>query len=51
MEHSKMIQIFGIQKSFDCKTAQRWFSDRRIPFQFVDLKEKLYIQPLLELCY
>ncbi len=35
-----MIQIFGTNKSFDCKTAQRWFSERRIPVQFVDLKEK-----------
>lgn len=35
-----MIQIFGINKSFDCKTAQRWFKERRIQFQFVDLKEK-----------
>ena len=35
-----MIQIFGTNKSFDCKTAQRWFSERRIPFQFIDLKEK-----------
>lgn len=35
-----MIQIFGTNKSFDCKNAQRWFSERRIPFQFIDLKEK-----------
>lgn len=35
-----MIQIFGTNKSFDCKTAQRWFSERHIPFQFIDLKEK-----------
>lgn len=35
-----MIQIFGTNKSFDCKTAQRWFAERRIPVQFVDLKEK-----------
>lgn len=35
-----MIQIFGTTKSFDCKTAQRWFAERRIPVQFVDLKEK-----------
>lgn len=35
-----MIQIFGTNKSFDVKTAQRWFQERRIPFQFVDLKEK-----------
>lgn len=35
-----MIQIFGTTKNFDVKTAQRWFSERRIPVQFVDLKEK-----------
>jgi arsenate reductase-like glutaredoxin family protein len=35
-----MIQIFGTNKSFDCKAAQRFFTERRIPFQFVDLKEK-----------
>ena len=35
-----MIQIFGTTKNFDVKTAQRWFSERRIPFQFIDLKEK-----------
>ena len=34
------IQIFGTNKSFDCKAAQRFFKERRIPFQFVDLKEK-----------
>ena len=35
-----MIQIFGTLKNFDVKSAQRWFSERNIPFQFVDLKEK-----------
>ena len=35
-----MIQIFGTLKNFDVNTAQRWFSERRIPVQFVDLKEK-----------
>lgn len=35
-----MIQIFGTLKNFDVKTAQRWFSERKIPVQFVDLKEK-----------
>ena len=34
------IQIFGTKKSFDTKKAQRYFQDRRIPFQFIDLKEK-----------
>ena len=35
-----MIQIFGTLKNFDVKTAQRWFAERRISVQFVDLKEK-----------
>ena len=34
------IQIFGTNKNFDCKKAQIWFKERRINFQFVDLKEK-----------
>lgn len=34
------IQIFGTKKSFDTKKAQRYFKERRIKFQFVDLKEK-----------
>lgn len=35
-----MIQIFGTTKSFETKKAQMWFKERRIPFQFIDLKEK-----------
>lgn len=34
------IQIFGTKKSFDTKKAQRWFKERRIKFQFIDLKER-----------
>lgn len=34
------IQIFGTRKSFDTKKAQRYFKERRIKFQFVDLREK-----------
>ena len=34
------IQIFGTNKSQDTKKAQRFFKERRIPFQFVDMKEK-----------
>ena len=34
------IQIFGTKKSFDTKKAQRWFKERRIKFQFIDLEEK-----------
>ena len=35
-----VIQIFGTAKNFDVKKAERWFSERRIPFQSIDLKEK-----------
>ena len=31
------IQIFGTAKSFDTKKAQRFFKERGIKFQFVDL--------------
>lgn len=34
------IQIFGTKKSFDTKKAQRYFKERRIRFQFIDLREK-----------
>ena len=32
------IQIFGTSKSFATKKAERWFKERRIKFQSVDLK-------------
>ena len=32
------IQIFGTAKSFDTKKAERWFKERRIPYQLVDMK-------------
>ena len=34
------IQIFGTKKSFDTKKAQRYFKERRIKLQFIDLREK-----------
>lgn len=34
------IQIFGRKKCFDTKKAERFFKERRIKFQFIDLKEK-----------
>lgn len=34
------IQIFGTNKSFDTKKARRYFKERRVKFQFIDLKEK-----------
>ena len=30
-------QIFGARKSFDTKKAERWFKERRIKFQQIDL--------------
>ena len=34
------IQIFGIKKCFDTKKAERYFKERKINFQFIDLVEK-----------
>ena len=34
------IQIFGTKKCNDTKKADRFFKERRIKFQFIDLKEK-----------
>ena len=34
------VQIFGRRDCSDTRKAERWFKERRIPFQFVDLKVK-----------
>lgn len=34
------IQIFGTAKCFDTKKTQRYFMERGIKFQFIDIKEK-----------
>ncbi|MTI79311.1 MAG: ArsC family transcriptional regulator [Firmicutes bacterium] len=34
------IQIFGVKKCFDTKKAERYFKERRIKYQFVDLNVK-----------
>ena len=34
------IQIFGTNKCFDTKKAQRYFKERGIKFQFIDMSEK-----------
>ena len=31
------IQIFGVGKCFDTKKAERYFKERRIKYQYVDL--------------
>ena len=34
------IQIYGKSKCFDTKKAQRWFKERRVKFQEIDLLKK-----------
>lgn len=38
-EEPMNIQIFGKSKCFDTKKAQRWFKERRIKYQDIDLKK------------
>jgi arsenate reductase-like glutaredoxin family protein len=35
-----VVQIFGTKKCADSRKAERWFKERSIKVQFVDLKEK-----------
>jgi arsenate reductase-like glutaredoxin family protein len=39
-EETMNIQIFGSKKSFDTKKAERFFKERRIKYQLIDMKEK-----------
>jgi len=34
------IQIFGVKKCFDTKKAERYFKERKIKYQLIDLNEK-----------
>lgn len=34
------IQIFGVKRCFDTKKAERYFKERRIKYQFIDLASK-----------
>ncbi|MFU0825120.1 arsenate reductase family protein [Clostridium sp.] len=34
------IQIYGVKKCFDTKKAERYFKERRISYQFIDLNIK-----------
>lgn len=34
------VQIFGVKKCFDTQKAERYFKERRIKYQFVDLNQK-----------
>ena len=33
------IQIFGVSKCFDTKKAERYFKERRIKYQYIDLQK------------
>ncbi len=35
-----VVQIFGTKKCSDSRKAERWFKERSIKTQFIDLKEK-----------
>ena len=39
-ENTMNIQIFGTKKCNDTKKAERFFKERGIKFQFIDMKEK-----------
>lgn len=34
------IQIFGAKKCFDTKKVERYFKERGIKYQFIDMREK-----------
>lgn len=34
------IQIFGTKKNFDSKKAERYFKERGVKYQFIDMREK-----------
>lgn len=34
------IQIFGVKKCFDTQKAERYFKERKIKYQFIDLNQK-----------
>jgi arsenate reductase len=34
------VQIFGRRDCSETRKAERWFKERKVPFQFVDLKAK-----------
>ena len=34
------IQVFGTKKSQDTRKAERWFRERRVKYQYIDLADK-----------
>ncbi len=43
------IQIFGTKKCNDTKKAERFFKERGIKFQFIDMKEKSRQEELMHI--
>ena len=43
------IQIWGRKKCFDTKKAERWFKERRIKVQYIDLDRFGYGDPLFDI--
>ena len=43
------IQIFGTKKCNDTKKAERFFKERGIKFQFIDMKEKEHREELMHI--
>jgi arsenate reductase-like glutaredoxin family protein len=42
------IQIFGVKKCFDTQKAERYFKERNIKYQLIDLKQKSFSKGELE---
>ncbi|MBL4930301.1 ArsC/Spx/MgsR family protein [Clostridium paridis] len=42
------IQIFGVKKCFDTQKAERYFKERKIKYQFIDLNQKAISKRELE---
>lgn len=42
------IQIFGVKKCFDTQKAERYFKERKIKYQFIDLNQKALSKGELE---
>jgi len=40
MGHNITVQIFGVKNSQETRAAERFFKERRVPIQIVDLKER-----------
>lgn len=42
------IQVFGVKKCFDTQKAERYFKERKVKYQFIDLSQKALSKRELE---